>query len=42
MIAALPKPLSAPLKRAFPAPRDDAEAMRKMLRRMDLKEALRK
>ena len=44
MIALLPKPLSEPLKRAFPAPRDDDEAKveRKLLRRMDLAEAVRK
>ena len=44
MIVLLPPPLSAPLQRAFPAPRDDAEAKaeRKMLRRMDIAEAVRK
>ena len=42
MIALLPRPLSAPLQRAFPAPRDDMKAERKMLRRMDIAEAVKR
>ena len=43
MIVLSPKPLAVPLGRAFRVPGDDEEARaeRKLLRRMDIREALK-